>query len=105
MFADRLKELRTEYNWTQIELGERLAFNQQQIARWESGAALPRAETLVTLAKLFDVSVDYMLGVTSERKPSGGAILSLTESAILDAMRRGQGLRAIRLMLAELEAS
>lgn len=63
-FAKRLKELRQENNYTQSNVAEKLGIRQQSYARYESGAGEPNLETLVAIAKLFNVSVDYLLGVS-----------------------------------------
>ena len=63
-FANRLKELRIESNFTQRRVAEKLGIRQQSYARYESGAGEPNLETLVAISKLFNVSVDYLLGIT-----------------------------------------
>ena len=63
-FAQRLKELRTENNLTQTQLAVKLGIRQQSYARYENGEGEPSLDTLVAIAKLFNVSVDYLLGLT-----------------------------------------
>lgn len=63
-FAKRLKELRLENNYTQTNVALKIGIRQQSYARYESGSGEPNLETLVAIAKLFNVSVDYLLGIT-----------------------------------------
>lgn len=61
MLKDRIKELRSKKKWTQAELAKKLNVSQQTIGSWEVGRAEPSSDALSTLAKLFEVSVDYLL--------------------------------------------
>lgn len=63
-FSQRLKELRTENNLTQAQLATKLGIRQQSYTRYESGAGEPSLDTLIAIAKIFNVSVDYLLGLT-----------------------------------------
>jgi transcriptional regulator with XRE-family HTH domain len=58
----KIKELRTEEGISQKELGQRLGFCNQTISFWESGEREPDMDTLVKLAKYFNVTTDYLLG-------------------------------------------
>ncbi len=62
-FAKRLKELRSENNYTQNFIASKLGIRQQSYARYESGVGEPNLDTLVSIAKLFNVSTDYLLGI------------------------------------------
>jgi transcriptional regulator with XRE-family HTH domain len=57
----RLKALREKRGLTQQQLGERLKAAPSRISRYESGGAVPEAETLVTLATVLEVSLDELL--------------------------------------------
>lgn len=61
MLKDRIKELRSKKKWTQAELAKKINVSQQTIGSWEVGRAEPSSDALSTLAKLFEVSVDYLL--------------------------------------------
>lgn len=63
-FAKRLKELRVENNYTQADVAGKIGVRQQSYARYESGSGEPNLETLIAIAKIFNVSVDYLLGIT-----------------------------------------
>ncbi len=64
IFSERLKKLRKESGYTQVQISENLNIRQQSYLRYETGQGEPSLETLVKLAKLLDVSTDYLLGLS-----------------------------------------
>lgn len=62
-FKDRLKELRTANNLSQMQLANILGISQSAIAKWELGKTEPTASAIILVAKYFDESTDYILGV------------------------------------------
>ena len=66
LFAERLKELRTEKNIGQNALARALALSNASISYWETGKQLPSAETIYKLARFFNVSADYLLGLKED---------------------------------------
>ncbi len=68
-FKTRLKILRKEKKLTQIKLGEMLNYGYTAIANYESGRNQPAIADLKKIASIFDVSLDYLLGVTNVRRP------------------------------------
>ena len=66
-FAERLKELRKQAPFTQVELAKRLGIGQSSYADWERGKKNPTQENLIRLAQILNVSVDYLVG-NSEAK-------------------------------------
>lgn len=68
LFSERLKQARIEKNYTQTELAELLGYsNYTTVSKWESGDSLPRGKELKKLAKLFNLSTDYLLGLSDEK--------------------------------------
>ena len=59
---DVLFELRKKNDLTQDELAEKLYVTRQAVSRWESGETTPNIETLKMLSKLYDVSINTLLG-------------------------------------------
>lgn len=55
-------ELRTKNGLSQDELAEKLYVTRQAVSRWENGETVPNPETLKLLSKLFDVSINTLLG-------------------------------------------
>lgn len=62
----KIKDLRQEKGWTQKNLAERINSSNKNIWAWENGVSSPDIETLILLSKVFDVSVDYLIGNTDE---------------------------------------
>ena len=61
-FGNILQELREDNNLSQQELGEILNFTGQTISYWELNKREPDIETLIKIAKYFDVTLDYLCG-------------------------------------------
>ena len=59
---DVITTLRKQHNWTQEELGERVFVTRQAVSRWENGETIPNIEALKVLSKVFDVSINTLLG-------------------------------------------
>ncbi|WP_427338002.1 helix-turn-helix domain-containing protein [Caloranaerobacter sp. DY30410] len=67
-FADRLKLLREEKNLRQADLAKILNISRQSVSNYENGVRFPNDELLLRrIAEFFDVSIDYLLGVTNIR--------------------------------------
>lgn len=58
---EKLSTLRKQRGMTQLELAEELNISRQSISSWERGTADPSTENLVSIGKLFGVSVDNLL--------------------------------------------
>lgn len=59
---DIIIKLRTEKGLTQEELAQKVLVTRQAVSRWELGETIPNTETLKLLSKLFDVSINTLLG-------------------------------------------
>ena len=59
---DVLLELRTKEGLSQEDLAEKIHITRQAVSRWESGETVPNTETLKLLSKVFDVSINTLLG-------------------------------------------
>ena len=62
-FKDRLKELRIMNNLSQMQLSLKTGLSQSAIAKWELGKTEPTATAIITLAKFFNETTDYLLGI------------------------------------------
>lgn len=60
--AERLTLLRKENGISQLELAEKLGVSRQAVSRWETGASVPSTEKLISLSKLYSVSMAYLIG-------------------------------------------
>lgn len=65
--GERIRILREEQRYQQKEIAERLGVSPQAFSNYENGKREPDLLTVLKLAKLFDVSVDYLLGLTPVR--------------------------------------
>ncbi len=59
---DVIYGLRTKNGFSQDELAEKVFVTRQAVSRWENGETVPNTETLKLLSKLFDVSINTLLG-------------------------------------------
>lgn len=88
--GDRLKKLREARDITQDELAGRLGFSQSQVNKYESGRSEPTPEVITRIAREFEVTTDYLLGLVDN---TDGHIvsrdLSPLENRLLDMWRRG----------------
>lgn len=65
-FSERLKTLRKEAGFTQVDVAEKLGISQPAYASWERGAKKPTQDNLVKIAQILNVSVDYLVGNSQE---------------------------------------
>ena len=70
----RLRELRKKRQLNQEGLAQRLNLSRSSISEFESGKRLPNLDTLITIANLFNVSLDYLIGLSDIKPPIGQPI-------------------------------
>ncbi len=61
-FSERLNLLRTENNLTRSQLAEKLSVSVRLISYWENGKRECCFDMLIKLSKIFNCTVDYLLG-------------------------------------------
>ena len=90
-FQIRLRQLRLKAGYkSQNDLATALGITQPTVGSWESGARVPRHETLQELARFFDVSIDYLLGTeTTEQKADSEA------QSVRDQLHKQPGMRML----------
>jgi len=89
MIAERLKFLRREQKITKRELVSQLPLNYSTYANYESGFREPNSDVLQLLAAHFGVSLDFLLGVSDNRKRADDiAILNEDEHEHITSYRR-----------------
>lgn len=76
---NRLKHLRTLKGITLRELSEKVNISYVTLSRYENGHQQIIDENLITLSQFFDVSTDYLLGVSDIIKPSSDKLGILKE--------------------------
>ena len=73
MIGSQIRALRKENNMTQQELASKLYVSQQAVGKWERGEATPNPDAIVSMAKIFGVSADRLLGESAPPASTGGA--------------------------------
>jgi len=63
--GDKLSELREDRGLTQRDVSERLHISNSSISAFETGARVPSVEVIVSLSRLFEVTTDYLLGLSA----------------------------------------
>lgn len=62
VFGKRIKKIRLDNNMTLYAFAKTLNATRSRISMWETTGVVPREETLIKLSKLYNVSIDYLLG-------------------------------------------
>jgi len=65
--ANRIKDLRDEKNMTQIRLSMELEVSQETVSAYEIGKHYPSVKSLMSMAELFNASMDYIMGISPVR--------------------------------------
>lgn len=68
-YYPRLKDLREDNDFSQNYIAEYLQMKQPQYSRYERGLRDIPTDILIRLAKLYNTSTDYILGITDNQKP------------------------------------
>ena len=63
MYRYRIRDLREDHDLTQAEVAKVISTSQQQYSKIENGKSDISGEKLIILAKFYNVSVDYILGI------------------------------------------
>lgn len=67
-YRERLRNLREDHDLTQAELGKLLNKSQQGYNHIEAGRAELKIDDLVKLCKFYNLSADYIIGLTNKKK-------------------------------------
>ncbi|AUB67250.1 transcriptional regulator (plasmid) [Bacillus cereus] len=82
IFGARVKMLRMHRSWSMRELGEKIGeitgtpVSQTAISNWEHKGAEPPYSVLVALTKLFNISTDFLLGLSNEIPESENLLIN-----------------------------
>src|SRR5580698_11053378 len=66
--SEKLKALRKKFGLKQIDFANSLSVTPQAVSKWERDENYPDIFVLKKIACLFDVSVDYLLGINDEKR-------------------------------------
>lgn len=85
-----IKRLRLSRKLTQEEFAETLGITVQTVSRWENGVNYPDVTILPSLAELFEVTTDYLLGVKKDTRTR--KLIKTIEVFELDSLEEAQNL-------------
>jgi transcriptional regulator with XRE-family HTH domain len=74
-FGEKVRKLRKERGWSQDELGRQVGIHGRHVGKYEIGRAMPNADTVVKIADVLGVSIDYLLRDELEEGSVPGAAL------------------------------
>lgn len=68
-YNERIKDLRIDHDKNQKEIAELCGVSDTTMQKYEYGQSEPKISTLITMAKFYKTSIDYIAGLTNERQP------------------------------------
>lgn len=68
LYFKRLKDLREDNDFSQDDIAQILKVRRQTYADYENGVSIIKTKHLITLSKLYKVSIDYIVGITDVRQ-------------------------------------
>ena len=68
-YYQRLRDLREDHDYSQKYVAEYLCMKQPQYSRYERGERDIPTDVLIRLARLYNTSTDYLLGLTKDMSP------------------------------------
>lgn len=86
--GDRIASLRTAHGLSFQQLGRICKVTRQSISKWESGESQPSPSAIYTLAKLFNVSADYLLGLSNSPQPNVSIEVELDAKEAIKAVAK-----------------
>lgn len=84
--ADRIKTLREKSGLTQAEVARILGLTRSGVNAWEMGLSVPSTQYIVELAKKFNVSTDYLLGLDNTSTISVKGLTEKQVSVLLETI-------------------
>ena len=90
-FGNVLKTLRLRENMTQAQLAQKLGLTKSVISAYETGLRLPSYDILIHIARIYNVSTDYLLGIEQKQEIDLSGLSQEETNALLNlinAMKR-----------------
>lgn len=84
--ADRIKSLRESSGLTQAEIARSLGISRSGVNAWEMGLSVPSTQYIVELAKKYNVSTDYLLGMENTATISVKGLSQKQVTVLLDTI-------------------
>ena len=70
-FNEKLIELRKKEGLSQEQLGNKVNVSRQTVSKWELGETTPELEKLIELSKVFNISIDKLVGKENDETLNG----------------------------------
>ena len=86
-FRNRLKTLRLKENMTQAELARKLGLTKSVISAYETELRQPSYDVLIHIAKIFNVSTDFLLGVENKKDVDLSGLSQEEKDALVNLIR------------------
>lgn len=86
-FGNRLKTLRLRENMSQAQLAQKLGLTKSVISAYETGIRLPSYDVLIHIAKIFNVTTDYLLGVEKKYEVDLSGLSDAETHALLELIK------------------
>lgn len=86
-FGNKLKLLRLQDNMTQEQLAQKLNLTKSVISAYETGLRLPSYDVLIRIAKIFNVSTDYLLGLEHRQEVDLSGLSQEEINALLNLIK------------------
>lgn len=94
--SNRIRSLRQERGLTQDELGRLFGIVKSTVSLYENGKSVPNDQIKTEMCRYFNVSMDYLLGLTDERaappEPAPPSDAAPPDPAYLEAVQYLEGL-------------
>ena len=86
-FGNRLKTQRLKENMTQAQLAQKLGLTKSVISAYETGMRMPSYDILIHIARIFNVSTDFLLGIENKQELDLSGISQEEIDALLNLIR------------------
>ena len=68
LFGKRLRDLRERSGLKRTQCERKIGYSKEAFWKWETGVRIPNGKALIDLATFFNVSTDYLLGLTDKKE-------------------------------------
>ena len=86
-FGSVLKTLRLKENTTQAQLAQKLGLTKSVISAYETGLRLPSYDILIHIAKIYNVSTDYLLGLEHKQELDLSGLTQEEKDALMNLIK------------------
>lgn len=86
-FGNRLRTLRLKANMTQGELAKKLNLTKSVVSAYETDLRLPSYDVLINIARIYNVSTDFLLGVENKQEIDLSGLTEEEISALLNLIK------------------